>query len=366
MDMVAWAVRCEQRVGMMTSDKRICWIDRMRGIGCVGVILIHVFGGITNVSSTSKAGLVQTVGLARSIAWSATETLLARWAVPCFLMITGYLLLCSKRSLEWRRSVRYARRMACVLLTFGLLFCVLELWHKYGFVTPDIVWRAVVNLLRGKSWTHMWYVYALLGVYLVLSVLASFVQAVSKGTFVFVLAVLFVCTLCLPTANELFDLRLFAFVPIEGSAVFYVLVGAYVRAHNIRFSRMLGLTGAVSALVCIVLQIAWIATVNRDPVTLKGPACPLVAIFSVTVFLAAKESGFIGRELMPWEQSLAACSFGIYVLHPVVINVLYKVAHVTPLVLPVGFSLLVLASSFGVSWVATLLLKRLPGFRGIL
>jgi surface polysaccharide O-acyltransferase-like enzyme len=59
---------------------------------------------------------------------------LIRWAVPIFIMISGYLLLDPKKDITIKKIIKYINRMILILLTFGFFYCILENLFTYGIV----------------------------------------------------------------------------------------------------------------------------------------------------------------------------------------------------------------------------------------
>ena len=62
--------------------------------------------------------------------------------------------------------------------------------------------------LSGKTLSHLWYLYAMIGIYLVLPLLKRFTDTCSKELLDYILAVLFVMDFCIPFYNRLFQLEL--------------------------------------------------------------------------------------------------------------------------------------------------------------
>lgn len=92
------------------------------------------------------------------------------WPVPVFMMITGYLLL-QKKVLDYKSIWKYFKRIAIVLLLFGFVFSYMEVYFVSHTISLEGLCKAFINVIEGHTWAHMWYLYVLLGIYLVLPVL---------------------------------------------------------------------------------------------------------------------------------------------------------------------------------------------------
>ena len=71
----------------MSKPAQIAYFQRARCLGALAVVLLHVLS--VPLADTP----VEVIGHARAFVWYEAQTVLTRWAVPVFFMITGALLL---------------------------------------------------------------------------------------------------------------------------------------------------------------------------------------------------------------------------------------------------------------------------------
>ena len=335
---------------------KIWYFEWARVLAAVAVVFLHV------LVSTTVSNDVATLGVPFALTYAELQLPLTRWAVPVFLMISGALLLNPAKEISFAKIGRYVGRMAFVLATFGLLYCLMESVFVLGLSWAS-VGDAVLSLLSGQSWDHMWYVYALIGLYLLTPPLKTFVAASSRRQLEIALAVLFALTLVVPTANSLLGTSLVTLVWVS-FAVFYYLFGHYAHTY-LQFSWKIAVAG-IAAILLSMAGTAWYVTQLGDYAAfLCDPSCFLVAIYSAAVFLAfkrfcdrpAKEGGVV--------TTLSSYSFGIYIVHPLFLNILFKVLGWMPgVTMPlVVFELVVFAIALAASIALVWVLKRLPEFR---
>ena len=289
---------------------------------------------------------------------------LVRWAVPVFIMISGFLLLDPEKEMDLKKIGRYILRMGAVLLTIGLLYCLMESFASEGFSTPlQTALSAARNLVEGKSWSHMWYVYMLIGLYLLTPLLRPFVQYADKKTQQFILMVLFALTVLRPTLNGLLGLSIEPFIAVSGCYLFYYLAGAYLRRQqpSVETTRFLILGGALgTAGMAAMVGFGIGAGVQPDNV--------FVALYAVGLFAAAKENSWLEKAAAhPAVKAVSEYSFGLYLFHPFILNVLNKVLSVFPDILPIGigeaaFYIAAFSGAFALSWI----LGKVPLVRDIL
>ena len=135
--------------------------DYYRAIACIGVIFIHVFYSCNLIygSSYSKSNnLVNNVLLNNFM-----------WAVPAFFVITGALLLDKNKKITLGKLFsKYILRVLVALILFGTAFSVIDVF--FGDKTPGLkaFFLNLYDVFKGKSWSHLWYLYCIIGIYLLL------------------------------------------------------------------------------------------------------------------------------------------------------------------------------------------------------
>lgn len=200
---------------------KIWYLEWLRAFACLAVVLIHSFTTLLDNATVAE------VGVSRALAWTEVLVVFCRWAVPVFLMVTGALLLDPSREVGWGKVRRYVLRVVAVLLTFGVAYALMEIVFDSRSFEPSMIPAAVLNVLQGRGWAHFWYLYDLLGVYLLLPLLHPFASASSERDLRAMLVVLFAFSLAVPTVNAASGLELEPLIWF-GSSVFYVLLGRYL------------------------------------------------------------------------------------------------------------------------------------------
>lgn len=331
------------------NSKRIGWIVSLRALAAMVVVLVHVpFGWLDPIG-----GGWDVLTGPRLILDKFCITILSKWAVPCFLMISGFLLLNPEKEVNLSKAMRYAMRMVLVLFTFGLFYCLIETVVTNGFSDPvGAILVSVKNLFEGKSWDIMWYVYMILGLYLLTPMLRVFVRAADSATAGATLAVLFVFTIIRPTIDFMFNLELAEILPVEAPFLLYYLAGYYLgRVHPSKGVRMSAfLVGSVGFIAMLLIE--WRG--KRGEV---GYNNFFVALYSMTIFASSMNSRILER----LSRNALVCgfskySFGIYLLHIFFLNLFMKGFGLFPDILPVGigefvFFAIALAGAFVATWI---------------
>ena len=290
--------------------------------------------------------------------------LVFRWAVPIFFMITGALLLRPEKAVTYAVCLKkYVRRILLALLIFGIPFAGLIAFHG-GARGSALILASVAAPFTGKSFSHLWYLYALIGIYLILPLLRAFAGKAEKREYRVLLAVLFVTVFLIPSVNRITGARIAFSVPL-GYPVFYVLTGYYVTRFG---KRLAGAAYAVpiAALIALLIVFAVTGTASGEWELYDDP---LQAVLSILIFSAVccgrtgethtehaagtQPGPRTRRELILWR--IDRLCFGAYLVHPVFIHFCYRFLKITPVsfgnpyAASVGFAAVFILAGFAAS-----------------
>ena len=148
--------------------KRDLNLDFLRVFAAFAVVCLHVSVVVveTNPDIHSHVWWVGNIADAFS-----------RWCVPIFVMVSGALLL--SRSSDLQPLEFYRRRMGRLFapLMFWSLFYLLLSSYENGGFDPNLVANSI---LQGQPYYHLWYLYMVVGLYLVTPLISQFVLTSSE------------------------------------------------------------------------------------------------------------------------------------------------------------------------------------------
>lgn len=350
-----------------TRPARQWSLDVTRVISVVGVVAIHVFAEMVAAS-----GLKGTAGW-----WAAVAADIGFvWVVPVFVMISGALILQPRHYQDgpWPFYRRRLPRLATALVFWSLFyFIVIRTMLSQVPVTrvdlADLV-------LGGKPYTHLYFLWLIIGLYAVAPVLASFLRGggdrralAFAGTVLAVTVVTGMSSSVLGGMGDARPLTLLAltqWLPYTG----YFLAGWALR--NVRLSGARLALAALATAAAVGLSVwqygarpglpLWDAVV---PLTYYGP---VVAIASIGVFVCLN-SALADWRPGPRTQSvlreLSDCAFGVFLVHFAIMVLLRSVEPFSraggSFVLSLLEWLVVVVLSFGVVFV----MRRVPGLRRV-
>lgn len=338
---------------------KINYFEWCRALGAIAVVLLHTLIEMQLHAFGSASGVELPLGRALSYAFISTG--FTRWAVPVFFMVTGALLLPPQKHMRRWYVWHYAKRMVFVLATFGLLFALVELAVDGVPLGWGLLGQAVLNVLTAKTWDHLWYLYALLGIYVLLPALRALVRHATRKVLRFCIVTLVVVTMLWPDGTAVATGEM----PTAGvlvtqylPAVTYVLTGYYLHQYG-RWGVSSVLDGIVAWLVAVVGSV-WFTLCGLDGGAFGLPFSPFVWLYSCSLFLGVRHR-LDGHPLAehPALFAIAKYSFGIYVFHVVFLHAAVRVWDFT--LLPAGLAeLLLFAIALAGGFVSSWVLHRLP------
>ncbi|MCQ9618201.1 acyltransferase family protein [Paenalcaligenes niemegkensis] len=339
------------------SDADSAGLNVLRVVACFMVIFLHVAA----------------VGFHDFIpGWWASNVYdsVLRSCVPLFLMITGALLLRKEEGL-WSFFTRRFSRVVPPFLFWS--FSYLSWRHWQG--TLSIEWyRWPLTILEGPTAHHLWYLYALLGIYAAIPFLRKiYLHATLSERYAFLLLWAVASTWQLAESAQeppspLVDIYQFSFF---AGLIGYVFLGAVIadllgrlQRQRIGFLLLFILSSALTAISTYALS-----TSSGVPNTLMYSfQSPFVMAAGISLFVLLTRIGqYFQKTPTKWLQQLSGATLGIYGIHVFVLEILHtrwingELLPAPWLSIPI-FSLVV----FIVSAAVILIVRRASWLRGII
>lgn len=175
----------------LTTQKREVWIDWMRVAACFMVMVVHA---LEPFYIGGEGALIRTEA---DVWWAALFNSVVRMCVPLFIIASSYLLFplhSSTREFFHKRIVR-------VLVPFAV-WSLIYAWQGGDFASN------LYNLLFNFNYHagHLWFVYMLFGIYLLIPMLSPWAARVGKRELQLYLLVCFLTTL-LPLLRDRLSLE---------------------------------------------------------------------------------------------------------------------------------------------------------------
>jgi len=321
---------------------KINWIDNLRGIACLMVIIIH-----TTTWYITNADVVT------PFSWDFANVLnsASRVSVPLFFMISGYLFF-GERSAERRHFLRIG---LCLLFYSAVAFIYIACFTS---ISPRL---SLMNLLQKPVFYHLWFFFAIIVVYL----LSPLISVKKVGIPVSFGLLLVVGVIANPNTMAQ-SVHGFKWLPvnlyINGDTFYYVLYGLLGRAIGMMETqgRRYTLTAALAFIACVTL----ISLGTRSELARQGNFSdtfylycgPLVFIAAISLFVTVKNT--LHQRPLPGLALISRHSLGIYGFHALFIHAL-RTRHIEMTHWPVLDIAWIFSATLAGSLALSMLLQRI-------
>lgn len=346
------------------QHERTGWLDLARVLAIGAVLVVHVTMNAVNGARTPEG----------SASWWAANALnsASRWCVPVFLMVSGALLL-DPRKTERPREF-YRRRMARIGLPVFVWTAVYLLFRSLYLGDDLTAEEAARDVASGAPFLQLYFLYVLLGLYLLTPFLRIIMRDTTRRMQVAFAGVL----LGLGAIDQIAGSLLGAgdataatrFLPFAGYYVAGWVLRDAVLSRWVVLGSMAGLVLSVGVTIALVGLTSTSGGWGSTGRYLYGFLSPVVIVMSLSAFVLLRILGPVAlppghrRGLARTVAWLSACTFGVYLVHPLV---LYPLATAIALPQPLGAFLAVFALQWTLtvagSLVLTAVLQRLPLLR---
>ena len=228
------------------------------------------------------------------------------------------------------------------ILLFGVPYAASELVVAERTFRIMMIPEALKMTLTGHTWSHMWYLYLILFLYLITPLLKKVLRVLPAWGVAAVMAVIFLGSSVAPFLNKVLDVNSIPVLPDGGVYFLYYLCGYLFAVREVCVDKGRN----VWLIAATVLALGMILSRTLVGFSIQmAYNYPFTVLLSVLLFAAGRNGGgraadisTTGEELerlkhrIPWQEA-GALSFAVYLVHPVYVNLLYKFAKITPFTL---------------------------------
>lgn len=335
----------------MESEKKE-WIDYLRVIATVSVIFLHVSAEIPTLYKK----------IPNDIWWIGNFfDSSVRFCVPLFLMISGALLLGKKIN----TTDFLKKRIWRVLLPFlfwSLIYILLNVVFKLYTGEKINVLEYVFNQLHYGSANHLWFVYMILGIYLFLPIINSWIVNSETNDLLYYL-LLWGLTLfiALPFKTVLgFKIDLYYFSGYLG----YLILGYYLSKYNFNKFRFIKISIFILFIVGFLITFSGTYLLTKEALVFNGSfyeyLTPNVLFMSIAVFVFGKHLIIKNVLLLKIIDLINKYSYGIFLIHILILILLRKINIYWNLLHPCFSIPLIVIICLTISLAIIYLINKLP------
>lgn len=282
------------------------YMDLLRCGALYLVVLLHCI-----------SGTLANPGLAGTAVWWICDILnsAARMGVPLFFMLSGALLLSDERTLDplpfYRKRLR---RILPLFLCWDLLY-FLENAYLQGAPLSARQFLVELLTLRGSKY-HLWFVYKIASIYLLLPFLKRIVDHCRRRDVWLLLGVLLLPSSVFPLLSLLpgVEIDLFGSL-IDGRVGFFLLGWLLAQEPLPKRARRLLYAGGVLAFLLNIFGNFWLSAPGQVNLWFNDGCALTHFLTSGAVFLLAKEYARLSPRLGAVCRKLSGLSYSIYLSH---------------------------------------------------
>lgn len=298
---------------------------------------------------------------------------ISRFCVPLFLMISGSLFLDERKEITIKGILlKNVKSIVAITIIWAIVYSVI-----YNGVFPLLEGKSVnvksmiFEIMNGHY--HMWYLYMIIGIYIITPFLKKFVNKDDKGMVLVFIIISFCFQFIKPVINAMCEAGLNLSIintwldkfslDFFGGYISYFLAGWYIVHVGIRqkWQRIIIYLLGIISLMIAILCVCYIGNYNDVYQYIGAP----VFIYSVCVFLALNSIKFKFKEKTAQNVvKLSKLTFGVYLIHVLVISVITALFPYTK------YSFLYIVVSFGavviISFLISFVLSKIPLLKNLI
>lgn len=309
---------------------RLACYDRMRVLAIIGIVIASISDMLVASGAAGGQGLTFTWHLANLL------SSLTKPAVPLLLMAEGALLLDKSESASlrevWRRRIL---PMLAILAVWSVIFLVIRfLWQ--GLVGDNVVpAEALLSIVSTPVSSHLWLLYLLLAIYLLLPFLRLLVEHAPRALLRFAVVLWLFYSSVIPafSAPGVFPglaLASYSSANLLGGWLGYFLFGWMLSTSERRAMPLhLVIAYAVMGLLTTVGTALFTSGAGTANMVLYQGFMPNIVVMAALAFMACRE---FNQETVftPWIGPMAQFTLGMYVVHALFALLLEPLVNLIP------------------------------------
>lgn len=333
----------------MEKNKRIIYIDVLKILASIAVVIIHV--ATSDTSSTPFTYEWNILNFFNSI---------SRWCVPVFIMASGVVFLSNNKEVTIKNIwVKYIKRIA---ITFVIWSTIYSITYNVIF-SKNINFKIIKDIFCGHF--HLWYLKMAIGLYIITPFLKKLTT--DKKLIQYFLVIWFIAQICLGMCG---------IVPIYLQFVMgysgYFILGHYLNTYklsnkNIKVVYVLGIIGLfVTIIGTSIIKKYSIDVTNKN--IFYEYLSPNVLFMSMAIFIFIKrliQKISINISLKKIIEKWSSYLLGIYVIHILVLEVVMNIKTVILQYSPILTMLIIPLIVYSISTMLVIIISKVPVLKSI-
>ena len=307
---------------MKPSKDRVLYFDVLNVVACIAVIFLHHNGMVHNYSQ----------GVAGAWGQSLIVEVLAYFAVPIFLMLTGATLMEYRKRYDTRTFFR--KRLSRVLVPFiiwSIIVFIYAVWRGRYPLEELTVTTVLNSLLTQESMLVYWFFPVIISIYLAMPILSLLTKKANRKWLWYMAIVGMVTYSIIPPIFDALGLKINSgyLFPLTGSGgyIIYPILGYLLATEkNIKTKWFVIICAAAVLMLALRYVVTYFLTVQ------EGSSNYLLSEYVYITSIIPAVAVFMIAQRIPWNRyikgksvavlaAISGCSLGIYLIHMLILDV---------------------------------------------
>lgn len=337
-------------------EKKIIYLSKIRSLASLAIVILHTFTMYHIVDANNMTSVEEYM--------TRLVPFLMMWAVPCFVMVSGALLLNSNKNIGIKKIFsKYILRIILILIIFTLLFFYIDiLMTSQTINVGEYISTWFKKFISGKSWAHMWYLYMLIGIYLMLPLYRIIAKHATKAILIYIGVVIIFFISVIEPLEDIIDIPIEFYIFISSIFPVYLFVGYMIHNNMLKFNTLVSSLLVIISIICIVL----LTLLNNNTVNDLLGNYSFIPVISLSVGIYSLLHNNNSKLTKLW-LFIDKYSFSIYLTHLIYLRILIRLIDWNPL--EYGSFWMLIPVSIGVfilSLLTSMILKLIPGLKKII
>ncbi|BFK82372.1 acyltransferase family protein [Clostridium baratii] len=282
---------------------KILYIEYLRFLAAISVIMIHITGRAVyvlgeNVRTNSEIFIT-----------SVSIDSFFRFCVPIFFMISGALVFKKEEINIKSFLINRFNRIVVPVIVWGYAY---SFTYNKGMTFIE----HTKNVLLGNGFYHLWFLYSIIGIYLITPIIHKFIKNSSKREIEYLIGIGLICNFIIPIVNKNFSIDLGATLNLNyvSGYLMYFILGYYLMMYDIKIlnnRKNCTIVYLVSTIIMMLSTLVVSFIEGKYNVLFIQYSWILVVIQSIAIFCLFKSIEFKDDRII----KLSSLFMGIYILH---------------------------------------------------
>lgn len=291
------------------------FLNVLRVLSCLAIIFLHVQN--TAISDDPTVNSV----LKNNFTYFITNL---QWAVPIFFMISGYIFLGIKKECTYKSMFKHYIRLLIVIIFIYTILNIIEYMYIEKKFSLELLKKSIIKMINGKTWDHLWFIYSIFAIYLIMPVFKLFFDKASIDLDIFII-ICFIFIYLIPNLNNYLPIKI-GYEFVFNWKIFYVFLGGYFAKKKIVNNKINNLI--MFLFLIFILIINHISYYKYGRALMSYSDRFTVVIFSSLLFLLFMNL-FNNKNLI--FEKLSKHTFSVYIIHVIFVHMMTKVFNIYPL-----------------------------------